>query len=362
MVTMEGTARRARIEDVARVAGVHKSTVSRTWSQPDLVDPGTRARVEKAADELGYRPNTIAHMLATSTNPLVPLLVPDISNPFFAELARAVAAAVEPHGWHVTLCDTRGDAAGQRRYLESVAQLQVELLVVAPGREEDLAELVRWAEQARQVTVLVDRAPEDAPVSSVSVDQRRGIELAMEHLRERGHVRLAHVAGPPTTLTGRERCQRFVDAAGAFGLDAAVVPGGYDIPAGREGADAVLQLEPVPTALIAANDLCAIGLIGRFRERGLRVPEDISVVGYDGLDMTAYLQPPLTTVRQPIGELAATAVEIGLAGVDHVRAGGVHTPRHTRLEPALVVRGSTSTPAGKHNDRARRTESGARSV
>lgn len=334
-----------RIEDVARHAGVHKSTVSRTWSDPDRVDPDTRARIHAAAQELGYRPNAIAHMLATRTNPLVPLLVPDVANPFFAELARGVAQAVEASGRHLMLCDTRGGLAGEQRYLGSLRSLQVELLIVAPGLETELPELIAHAQDASPVTVLVDRVPDGSPISSVSVDQTRGINLALAHLYELGHRRLVHASGPMTTRTGRERCEAFAASVGEMGLEPTVVPGGYDSRGGRAAADAILALPELPTGVVAANDLCALGLIGRFVERGLAVPGDVSVIGFDGLDLASYVQPPLTTVQQPIADIGANAVEIGLEEAARVREGDRPLPRHTRLVPSLVVGGTAARPA-----------------
>ncbi len=328
------------IDDVARQAGVNKSTVSRTWSHPDLVSDVTRERVLRAAADLGYRPNTIAQMLATGTNPLIPLLVPDIANPFFVELARGVAAAAEREGRFLTLCDTHGDVELEEQYLTSLANLRVQVAVLVPTSDTDIDAVAALSEEAGLVTVLVDRVSPDVQLPALSTDQAAGIDLGFDHLRSLGHRHIAHAAGPTTTRTGAERLSRYRERMLEVGEEPIVAAGGYTMEEGRAVADELASSSTPVTAVLAANDVSAIGLLGRFAELEIAVPGDVSVVGFDGLPLASHVRPSLTTVHQPVAEIGSTAVTLGLLqaqGHEHRDA----VPPHKRFEPSLTIGGST---------------------
>ncbi len=328
---MGGT--RVTIRDVAAAAGVHASTVSRILRERDGSPSETRDRVLAAATTLGYSPNLLARALTQQRAPIVPLLIPDVANAFFPAVALGAEEAARRAGYALLLCNTESAENLERQYLESLVPLQVPFVIVVPNAETSAATLREFL--PRCPIVLVDRLLDGLDLPSVTVDNTLGGRLATEHLLDLGHTGIACVSGPPDASTARDRLHGYALAMEERSLEPVIVPGGFTTEDGARAARAFLRLSRRPTAVAAANDLAALAFIRELEAHGVRVPEDVSVVGFDDLVFAAYSRPALTTVHQPARRMGSEAVRVALD------PGGVGTPQHVRLRPRLVVREST---------------------
>ena len=321
------------IRDVAAAAGVHASTVSRILRDADDSGSPSRERVLAVAAELGYRPNLLARALTEKRAPIVPLLIPDVANAFFPALALGAEEAARRAGYALLLCNTESASNLERQYLESLVPLQVPFVVVVPNAETSAQTLRDFT--SRCPIVIVDRLLDGLDLPSVTVDNTLGGRLATEHLLGLGHTRIACIAGPQDASTARDRLQGYALAMEERSLEPLVIPGGFTTEHGARAAQAFLKLSPRPTAVTAPNDLAALAFIHELARRGVRVPEDVSVVGFDDLVFAAYSRPALTTVHQPAKRLGSTAIDLALS------AGADARSAHIRLRPRLVVREST---------------------
>lgn len=338
--------------DVAARAGVSTATVSRVLCDAPGVSADVRERVTRATAELGYRPNVRARSLRVRSTQTVSLVVSNVLNPFFTELARAVEDAARSHGYGVVLGNADEDADRQDGYLEGLLDGRVDGLLLSPasGTSSVVPELVR---QGLPV-VLVDRPLEGAGLPVVRTDGLAASRQAAAHLMSVGHTRLAVLAGPQDLANGRERLEGFRAAAAEHGRplhDAHVVVGGFDETTGAEGVRAVMATEPSPTAVFCTNNLITLGALQALRHDGVRVPDDVALVSFDDLPWFELLDPPVTAVRQPTRALGEAAVAALLA-----RVGGDQSPSAelTRTLPGeLVVRASCgATPATGEGDEA----------
>jgi LacI family transcriptional regulator len=334
------------IRDVARVAKVHPGTVSRALNEETraLVNPDTAERVLQAAESLGYRPNRIARGLKTSRSHTIGVLIPDITNPLFPPILRGVEDRLDEAGYTSLIVNTDNDPERERVYLEAMRDRQVDGFISATARlDRELAELAGGG----MPLVLVNRSLEDGSVPAVTVDDRRGIALAVEHVAGLGHRRIGHVAGPQNLSTGHRRCLGFVEAMGEAGLDAPeeLISFGeaFTEEAGARACAALLDSAPSVTAIVAGNDLMAIGCYDVIEERGLRCPEDVSIVGFNDMPFLDKLRPPLTSVRIPQREIGKVAADLLLEQLSE----GVPEASEILLEPALIVRGSTGPPGAR---------------
>ncbi|MFJ6064600.1 LacI family DNA-binding transcriptional regulator [Streptomyces tendae] len=321
------------IDDVAKAAGVHRSTVSRAFSKPDAVRAATREHVLRVAAELGYSMNPLAQALRRGSSNLVPLIVPDLTNPFFAELARTTAAAAGARGYQLMLCITNGDAGQTADYVSAMHSMYSPFGIVAPSTRVNLEALRRYAFQNR--VVVIDRVEDDPTVPTVTVDSVRGIDLAFDHLLGLGHSNIAYAPGIVGTYTAQDRWDAYHHAAERHGIPPVVLEAAPGAEPGPVLVDRWMREPHRPTAVIASNDLIAFAMISELGSRGLSVPADLSVIGFDGLDLGAQFNPRLTSVRQPITDLGRIAIELGEALI----AGG--PPEHVVLEPSLLLRSST---------------------
>ena len=339
--TVNEARRRPTIYDVARLAGVSTATVSRALNDTGKIAPATRAAIDAAVEQLGYEPNRIARSLVTRSTQTIALLLPDIANPFYAALVSGIQHAALRHDHTMLLCTTEGDPEREEQYLnllraKRVDGALVDGLLLPPDR------IARFVRDGFPI-VCLDRDIDSASIPLVQVDNRLGGLLATEHLISLGHTRIAHVAGAAALGISDERFDGYREALVKTGItpDPRLVEDGRFSEEG--GYEAVVRLieRAVPfTAVFAGNDLSAIGAIAALEEHGLRVPSQVSVVGFDDLRLAAYVRPALTTVRQPAGEIARLATEI-LMALTHGRT--VDTMRHL-LAPELVRRGSTAAP------------------
>jgi LacI family transcriptional regulator len=332
------------IRDVARVAKVHPGTVSRALNVETraLVNPETAERVIRAAEELGYRPNRIARGLKTSRSHTIGVLIPDITNPLFPPILRGIEDRLDEAGYTSLIVNTDNDTVRERIYLEAMRARQVDGFISATARL-DRELLIDLAEGGTPL-VLVNRSLEDGSVPAVTVNDRRGIGLAVEHVVGLGHERIGHVAGPQNLSTGHRRHLGFVEAMHAAGLKAPPehirFAALFTEDEGARACDELLDAAPELTAIVAANDLLAIGCYDTLDARGLTCPDYISIVGFNDMPFVDRLRPALTSVRVPQREIGKVAADLLLEQL----GGGGETATEILLEPTLMVRGSAASP------------------
>ncbi|WP_432949254.1 LacI family DNA-binding transcriptional regulator [Kribbella sp. CA-253562] len=323
----------ATLRDVARLAGVSASTVSRALSLPDLVNPATRARVRSAADSLGYEPNKAARGLITGRTGNLGLVLPDLGNPFFPSVVKGVQARARAADAAVFVADTDEDVAAEIGLIRALAQQVDGLVLCSPRAEADDLKAIA----GDTTVVLLNRLVDDLP--AVVFDHEDGMRQAVAHLAALGHRRIAWVGGPAASWSSDQRGQGLSQASADHGVELIEVghfPPHYD--GGMAAADQVVATGA--TAVIAYNDLVAIGLLARLHARGIAVPERISVVGIDDIAMAAMARPALTTIRLPKEQAGRLAVELLLILLDNPAT----TPERRTLQGDLMVRASTAEP------------------
>ncbi|MEV6348764.1 LacI family DNA-binding transcriptional regulator [Actinoplanes sp. NPDC051851] len=334
----------ARIEDVAARAGVSAGTVSNVLNRPQAVSPKTLERVRAAIAELGYLPNESARALVAGRTRTVGLIVPDVTNPFFADLANGAEEVADTHDVIVMLYNSAESTDRELRYLGQLETQRVQGVLVTPvdlGGGNVLALIERGTP-----VVLLDRGTGLRDLCSVAVDDRAGGRLAATHLVEHGHRRVAFIGGPLAVPQVRERldgAREMVDAAGGI-LEVIEVPG-LTVGAGRSVAAALAERPPGerPTAVLCANDLIALGVLQAATRAGLRVPGDLAIVGYDDIEFAAAAAVPLTSVRQPRHQLGRVAADLLF---EEINDGKRHSHRQVVFQPELVVRASTGVQRG----------------
>lgn len=333
--------RRPSISDVARHAGVSLGTVSNVLNRPDRVSPATRAKVEQSIDELSFVPSGPARQLRAGSISTVGAVVLDIANPFFTEVARGIEDRLAEDDYTLMLASSDEDPARESRYLRLFEEHGVRGIMVTPATS-DLSHLDALSARGVDVVLLdwtvSERHP--APYPSVAVDDVVGAGMAVQHLLDRGHRRIAFLNGPPSIRQCVDRRMGAVQAVRAAGLDPATALVEVEVSAlnadgGAAGVRHLLEDDAKPTALFCANDFTALGALRELREQGIAVPGDMAVVGYDDVPFAAMLGTPLTSVRQPTHLLGYTAAALLL---DRHGAG---EPQHVQFTPELVVRASS---------------------
>jgi LacI family transcriptional regulator len=338
------------IRDVAQLAKVHPGTVSRALNPQTraLVNSLTAERVIEAAERLGYHPNPIARGLKTNRSYTVGVLVPDITNPLFPPILRGIEDRLDEAGYTTLIVNTDNDAAREHTALETMRARHVDGFIAATARL-DAENLPAFALTGSPI-VLVNRGLEDGSLPMVGTDDRAGTRLALEHVANLGHRRIAHIAGPQTTSTGHQRYLGFLEGMASLGFDAdgELVRFGdaFTEPEGARTCRDLLDSMSEFTAIVAANDLLALGCYDVLAESGLRCPDDISIVGFNDIPLIDRVVPPLTSVRVPQRELGIAAADLLLECLSDPR----RSPQQIRLEPALVVRGSTGAPRDRPLD------------
>jgi LacI family transcriptional regulator len=335
------------IKDVARAAGVSVGTVSNVINRPDSVATETRARVLSAIDRLGYVRSESARQLRAGRSRIMGLLVLDMGNPFFVDVARGAERAAREDGLGVMVCNSAQSASEEAEYLSLFAEQRVRGVLLTPtdasGRNIDSFR------RHGIPFVLVDRVAEGTTECSVSVDDVAGGALAVRHLVDAGHRSLAYVSGPPGLNQVRDRRTGALNALAEAGLGPEnlreLPTERLDVAAGRDAGARLLGLGARPTAVFCANDLLALGVLQELTRRRLRIPEDIAIVGYDDIEFAAAAAVPLSSVRQPREELGRTAATLLLQEVEDPH----HQHRHVVFDPELIVR--ESSVATREGDR-----------
>lgn len=342
------------IQDVARAAGVSAASVSNLLNgRMDRMRPVTRARIEAVILELGYRPNPIARQLKTGRAPMFGLLVPNVANPFYGELAVAVERFAQAHGYHVLLCNTLRDGAREREFTEQLASMGVQGLIIA-APPADL-ELIRELVERRISIAAFDIRLGDLPVPGVDVvtiDNDAATRLAVNHLADLGHRNIAFASAPVTTANRSARLHGYHEALRERDLSPGPILVGSpaegslhgDVELGVLGQSVgrrLAALRPRPTAVVAHNDMLAIGVMSGLNECGVDVPRDVSVVGLDDIRVASLVKPALTTIRQP----SASMAEAALNRLVERLAEPSKPASELVFLPELVKRASTAPPS-----------------
>lgn len=337
--------RRPSITDVAKRAGVSVGTVSNVLNRPDQVTPATRDRVQAAIDELQFVRNASARQLRAGTIQTVGAIVLDIANPFFTEVARGVEDRLAAEDYTLMLSSSDEDPERESRYLRLFEEHGVQGVMVTPSAGS-IDALLAVRDRGVDVVLLDATSPFD-DLSSVAVDDVRGAALAIEHLVELGHRRIAFVNGPLSIRQCADRRAGVLQALHAAGLDPAqalveVTIGSLNADGGEEGIAQVLDTTDRPTAVFCVNDLAALGVLRGLRARDVAVPAEMAVVGYDDVTFASMLTVPLTSVRQPTHQLGWTAADLLLR---QRTEGERFQHQRVQFQPELVVRGSSDPNA-----------------
>jgi LacI family transcriptional regulator len=329
--------RRVTIEDVARAAGVSRQTVSRAINNRGEISPQTRARVLGVAEEMGYRPSSIARGLATQRTRTLGLVVPDSANPFFSEVARGAEHVAYAEGYNVFLCNTDEDQQREQAVLQSLEEKRVDGAVLCSSRlpEDKLRAIV----SRYPAVVLINRRVEGDDVGTVLIDDEMGGQMATRHLLRADHRAVGFLAGPPASHSGRQRAKGYRVALTTAGLPdnanwvrhcSPVVEGG------RETARELLADHPDLTALFCYNDLVAVGALQACADLGRAVPGDIAIVGFDDIPLAALVTPSLSTCHVSLYEIGTYAMQLLLDRIGDC----TEECQEIVLQPELIVRDS----------------------
>ncbi|PXW27613.1 LacI family DNA-binding transcriptional regulator [Paraburkholderia caballeronis] len=336
----------ATIKDVAAVAGVSFTTVSHVVNNSRPVSADVRAKVELAIRELNYVPSAVARSLKARSTATVGLLVPNGTNPYFAELARGVEDACAAKGYCVFFCNSDDDPGKQQSYLRVLREKRIDGLIVASAGDD--AVLARALSDASEPIVVVDRNIEGLNADLVQIDHERGAWLATRHLLKLGHVRIGCITGPVTTAVSAMRVHGFLRALAQRGIEiaeGAIVESDFTGAGGYQAAQRLFDTVR-PTGIFAGNDMMGIGALRAAAERGIAVPTDCSIIGFDDIELGHYTYPSLSTVGRSVralGEMAAHTLIERISGI--AKAAG--TPMRRRVvAPRLLARESTGPWSG----------------
>lgn len=332
------------IRQVAKGAGVSSATVSRVFTRSATVDPTTARRVNKVAKQLGYFPNTYARALSSGKSNTYGLIISDIANPFFPDLVKSFERQALEYDYETLVVDTDYDLKRMEQCIRRLVEHKVDGVAIMTSEMEP--RLVQILSRREIPMVFLDTGKVGPHISNISIDYEQGIDLAIDHLLEFGHKRIALIQGPPTLKSAAARRNAFIAALKRRNI----TPPGEYIRIGNHGVDGgqaamneMLDLRIRPTAVMCSNDLTAIGALNAAHLRGIQVPKEISLVGFDDIQLSSFMQPPLTTIRVSRTEIATraftalygTAMGSKVRGVNHV------------IPTEMVARGSTAPAAHK---------------
>ncbi|HTV04190.1 MAG TPA: LacI family DNA-binding transcriptional regulator [Acidobacteriaceae bacterium] len=331
------------IKEVARLAGVSTATVSRTINESDKVTPETADRVKRAIEQLKFYPNTNARALGSGKSSLYGLIISDITNPFFPELVKSFEDVAVQFGQEVLIANTNYDKHRMEHCVVRMLQRKVDgVAIMTSEMEEHLIDELR----GRKIPlVFLDMGEVQTGISNIAVDYAAGVDAAVELLRGLGHTQIGFISGPMELTSAKIRRKAFMTSMKRQGLTVdkdLLDEGDHRMEGGHTAMLRLLDKKKMPTAVLTSNDMTAIGAMGAIAERGLNVPRDISVIGFDDIGLSAYTQPALTTVRLPRDEVARAAFRALHGNKDAATVKGVEY----RIAPKLVVRKSAGTARG----------------
>jgi len=334
--------KRPTMRDVAVAVGVSIQTISAVINDKPDITPQTRQRVMDAIQQLGYRPDRVARGLRTGKSHTLALIVSDIANPSFSTIASTAEDYAQARGYYLTVHNTHDDPLREAKYVQTAAERGIDGVILVSAEDRMDSSIV--LKDADIPFVAIDRIPEGYTGLSVTLDNMKAGRLATQHLLDLGHTRIAHISGPLRLRLARERLAGLEATLQEYGLSLQaewLCEGNWYCQEGYKAMQNMLRSSPLPTAVFAANDRMAIGAIQAIYEAGLRVPEDISVIGLDDIEVSAYHIPALTTIRQPFSLLATQAIQILLDVIE----GNQPEVSANLIEPILIERASTAPPA-----------------
>lgn len=323
----------ASIREVAKRAGVSPATVSRVINGTARVDEEKRERVEKAIEETGFRPNELARALYRKSSKIIGVIVPDIENPFFSELAKAIEKEAYEQEYRILLCNSDDQKEKELANLQMLAQLQADgvILMTNTGEKSQSYEAVSMP------IVFVDRRLDEMGQTSViEADHYAGGKLAAEHLIACGCRKITCIRGPQELSSGKKRYEGYREVCRQYSMKERFVDSTYKYEDGAKAAEEVLRRYPDTDGIIACNDMTAVSVYKVLQKRGYRVPDDIQIIGFDGVKFGRFLTPELTTVAQPIKEMGKCAVQMILGTVKEL-------PRDREMKfPVMLIKGETA--------------------
>jgi len=331
------------IVDIARKLGISAMTVSRALNGKGDVSQEMRRKVVECAGRIGYRPHRWARSLVTQRSYMVGVIVPEIAHSFFAEIINGIEDVLEKSGYDILLCHSRSDPERERNEIQALIGGRMDGLIVAPEQPEKSPEPFVDLRRLKIPFVLVDRFFPGWEFSCVRLDDLEAGFLATRFLIELGHRRIAHISGPDLSTASLRR-RGFLKAVRQFGVEhdrRSIVAAPFGIDEGREAMKKLLRLDPRPTAVFAANDPQAIGAIYACREAGLRVPEDISIIGAGNIEGVYHPNPFLTTIDWPRQELGKAAAQVLMSAIANPKTS---QPEMRIFPPELLIRHTTAAP------------------
>lgn len=334
---------RPTIYDIARIAGVSTATVSKVFNKTGNISEKTRRRIMEICEELDYQPNVLASALTGKNTYSLGLLIPDMVNPFFAELARNVEDRAQELGFNLIICNTDNDMTKEVKYIQLLRQKSVDGIIVATGVRND--EILKELIDQHVPVALVAREMSVLSTSTVLVDDFAGGYNATSHLIELGHRHIAVIAESMSVSSSKERVRGYRHALQEAGLpfdENLVLTSDFSIVAGRMTALSLLSREDRPSALFACNDLLAIGAIQAAKELNIRVPDELSIVGFDNTILASITDPPMTTVAQPIRAMGHRVVDLIIGEINE----SLTVKQRIVLLPELIIRRSTQAFKG----------------
>ncbi|WP_400162711.1 LacI family DNA-binding transcriptional regulator [Brevibacillus sp. TJ4] len=325
------------IRDVARLAGVSVATVSRVINQNGYVNKDTEQKVRKAIEQLQYMPNSVARGLAGKQTGTIALILPDISNPFFPEIARAVEDVAQKQGYTVILCNSDDQGQKEQTYIEMLRKKYIDGIIFASNtlREEDVQQM-----QANKIPLVVlDRALASGSCSVIRSRNYEGAKLAVEHLLQIGCRKIAHLYGPQEMITAKERMLGFEESVMHFPWysPSLMVPGYFSVEGGIAAVKELLSRHRDVDGIFCGNDLMAIGALKGLHQLGIRVPDEVALIGFDGISLTQITQPELSTIAQPIYDMGTLAAQVLIAAI----TSGELQPKLYELDVTLIERESS---------------------
>ncbi|NGQ96707.1 LacI family transcriptional regulator [Brevibacillus sp. SYP-B805] len=327
----------ATIRDVAKLAGVSVATVSRVLNKNGYVNNKTEEKVLKAIAQLNYEPNAVARGLAGKQTGTIALILPDIANPFFPEMARGVEDVAQAYGYTVILCNSDDQGHKEKSYIEMLKKKYIDGIIFASNTlgQADVEQMRR----NNIPLVVLDRAPTRQLCSVIRSQNYEGARLAVRHLLEMGCRKIAHIYGPQELITAKKRLLGYEESVKHFPwyTPSLMVPGHFRVDGGLRAVKELFEKHPDIDGIFCGNDLMAIGALKGLYQLGVRVPEDVALIGFDGIGLTEITQPELSTVAQPIYEMGSLAAKVLIETIET----GVTEPRLYELEVALVARDST---------------------
>ena len=326
------------MKDVARLAGVSTSTVSHVINKDRFVSEAVTAKVDEAIKSLNYAPSALARSLKLNQTRTIGMLITASTNPFYSELVRGVERSCFERGYSLVLCNTEGDEQRMNRNLETLMQKRVDgLLLLCTETHQPSQEILQRYPSVP--TVMMDWAPFDGDSDLIQDNSLLGGDMATQYLIDKGYTRIACIAGPLDKTPARLRLEGYQAAMQRSGLQVAegyIITSDFEFGGGLAAMQSLLALPEPPQAVFAGNDAMAFGVYQALHQAGLQVPQDMAVVGYDDIELAAFMTPPLTTIHQPKDELGELAIDVLI----HRMAQPGQKQQRVQLTPELVVRGS----------------------